>query len=104
VVTWTAVCVSLFTLAVINWQQGQKRLTALLWVVEFSLRSSLAGTFGALITPYPINVNRLVYTLVQRHIEHLQGLSPEVDEMAADLVDDFDEEAPLLRSLSPTRS
>ncbi|KAJ6509944.1 hypothetical protein C8R47DRAFT_1096081 [Mycena vitilis] len=38
----------------------------------------------------------LVYTLVQRHIRRLSGLSPEVDELAAEALDD--EDAPLLTS------
>jgi len=39
-----------------------------------------------------------VYTLVQRHIRHLAGFPAEVDELAAEAVEDFDEEAPLLSS------
>ncbi|KAL0949723.1 hypothetical protein HGRIS_009763 [Hohenbuehelia grisea] len=39
-----------------------------------------------------------VYTLVHKHIRHLDGISPEVDELAAEALEDYDEEAPLLRS------
>ncbi|KAJ4466495.1 Golgi apparatus membrane protein TVP38 [Lentinula aciculospora] len=39
----------------------------------------------------------LVYTLVQNHIRKLEGVSPAVDELAAEAIEDFDEEAPLLR-------
>ncbi|KAK0242727.1 Golgi apparatus membrane protein TVP38 [Armillaria nabsnona] len=40
----------------------------------------------------------LVYTLVQNHIRQLEGMSPEVDRMAAEALEEYDEEAPLLRS------
>ncbi|KAF8192494.1 Golgi apparatus membrane protein TVP38 [Pholiota molesta] len=40
-----------------------------------------------------------VYNLVQNHIRHLEGIPPEVDELAAEAIEDYDEEAPLL---SPT--
>lgn len=33
---------------------------------------------------------------MQREIRKLEGISPEVDELAAEAVEDFDEEAPLL--------
>lgn len=41
-----------------------------------------------------------VYTLIQGHIRHLDGIPPEVDELAAEAIEDFDEEAPLLPSVS----
>jgi len=41
-----------------------------------------------------------VYTLVQRHIRHLEGIPPEVDESAADDIEEFDERASLLSSRS----
>ncbi len=41
---------------------------------------------------------RLVYTLVQNHIRQLEDMSPEVDRMAAEALEEYDEEAPLLRS------
>ncbi|KAK7470751.1 Tlg2-vesicle protein [Stygiomarasmius scandens] len=44
----------------------------------------------------------LVYTLVQSHIRTLQGLPSEVDEQAAEAIEDFDEEEPLLNSRSDT--
>lgn len=50
------------------------------------------------------SVHRLVYTLVQRHIRKLQGIPPEVDELAAEAIEDFGEEEPLLRSTSPEPS
>ncbi|KAF9482492.1 Golgi apparatus membrane protein TVP38 [Pholiota conissans] len=37
-----------------------------------------------------------VYNLVQNHIRHLEGIPPEVDELAAEAIEDYDEEAPLL--------
>lgn len=37
-----------------------------------------------------------MYTLVQTHIRKLEGVSPAVDELAAEAIEDFDEEAPLL--------
>ncbi|KAF9469104.1 Golgi apparatus membrane protein TVP38 [Collybia nuda] len=43
----------------------------------------------------------LVYTLVQSHIKKLEGIPPEVDELAAEAIEDFGEEEPLLRSNSP---
>ncbi|TFK28827.1 Golgi apparatus membrane protein TVP38 [Coprinopsis marcescibilis] len=43
----------------------------------------------------------LVYNLVQSHIRHLQGIPPETDELAAEAIEDYDEDAPLL---SPTHS
>ena len=43
---------------------------------------------------------RWVYTLVQRHIRHLEGIPAEVDESAAEAIEEFDEEAPLLSSKS----
>jgi hypothetical protein len=45
-------------------------------------------------------MTRLVYTLVQGHIRHLEGISPEIDELAAEAIEDFGEdgeEEPLLR-------
>ena len=39
---------------------------------------------------------RVVYNLVQNHIRHLHGLSAETDEMAAEAIEDYDEDAPLL--------
>lgn len=45
----------------------------------------------------PTHVSRrLIYTLVQGHIRKLEGLSPEVDELAAEAVEQYSEEAPLL--------
>ncbi|KAJ3821244.1 Golgi apparatus membrane protein TVP38 [Lentinula raphanica] len=38
----------------------------------------------------------MVYTLVQNHIRKLEGVSPDVDELAAEAIEDFNEEAPLL--------
>jgi len=38
----------------------------------------------------------LIYTLVTKHIRKLEGVPPVVDELAAEAVEDFDEEAPLL--------
>ena len=43
---------------------------------------------------------RWVYTLVQHHIRHLEGIPAEVDESAADAIDEFDERASLLSSRS----
>ncbi|KAF8974212.1 Golgi apparatus membrane protein TVP38 [Flammula alnicola] len=40
-----------------------------------------------------------VYNLVQGHIRHLEGFPPEVDEAAAEAIEEYDEDAPLL---SPT--
>ncbi|KAJ3987197.1 Golgi apparatus membrane protein TVP38 [Lentinula detonsa] len=40
----------------------------------------------------------LVYRLVQNHIRKLEGVSPAVDELAAEAIEDFNEEAPLLGS------
>ncbi|KAF8812349.1 Golgi apparatus membrane protein TVP38 [Phlegmacium glaucopus] len=40
-----------------------------------------------------------VYTLVQNHVRHLDGFPAEVDELAAEAIEEFGEEAPLL---SPT--
>jgi len=45
------------------------------------------------------SVSRTVYSLVQSHIRHLEGFPPEVDELAAEAIEDYNEEAPLL---SPT--
>ncbi|KAJ7937144.1 hypothetical protein B0H13DRAFT_1944449 [Mycena leptocephala] len=42
----------------------------------------------------------LVYTLVQKHIRSLSGISPEIDELAAEAVEDAEEDAPLLNSSS----
>lgn len=41
-----------------------------------------------------------MYVLVQGHIRNLPGFAPEVDELAAEAIEDF-EEAPLL---SPTHA
>jgi hypothetical protein len=43
---------------------------------------------------------RIVYHLVQNHIRHLEGIPPEVDELAAEAIEDVDEGAPLLRNFS----
>jgi hypothetical protein len=45
-------------------------------------------------------IYRLVYTLVQKHIRSLSGISPEIDELAAEAVEDAEEDAPLLNSSS----
>ncbi|KAF6762709.1 Golgi apparatus membrane protein TVP38 [Ephemerocybe angulata] len=42
-----------------------------------------------------------VYKLVQDHIRHLHGLPSETDELAAEAIEEYEEDAPLLRSLSP---
>ena len=39
---------------------------------------------------------RTVYNLVQNHIRKLDGFSAEVDELAAEAIEHYDEEAPLL--------
>jgi hypothetical protein len=48
-----------------------------------------------------IDFARLVYTLVQGHIRRLKGIPPEIDDLAADAIEDFGEgggeEEPLLR-------
>jgi hypothetical protein len=38
----------------------------------------------------------LIYTLVQSHIRKLEGFPPEIDELAAEAIEECDEEAPLL--------
>ncbi|KIY73658.1 Golgi apparatus membrane protein TVP38 [Cylindrobasidium torrendii FP15055 ss-10] len=38
----------------------------------------------------------LVYTLVQKHIRELEGIPADIDELAAEAIEDFDENAPLL--------
>ena len=43
---------------------------------------------------------RWVYSLVQRHIRHLEGIAVEVDESAAEAIDEFDERTSLLSSRS----
>jgi hypothetical protein len=43
---------------------------------------------------------RIVYHLVQNHIRHLGGIPPEVDELAAEAIEDVEEGAPLLRNFS----
>ncbi|KAF9452459.1 Golgi apparatus membrane protein TVP38 [Macrolepiota fuliginosa MF-IS2] len=40
----------------------------------------------------------LIYTLVQNHIQKLEGFPSEVDELAAEAIEQYDEEAPLLYS------
>ncbi|KAF5369998.1 hypothetical protein D9758_001141 [Tetrapyrgos nigripes] len=54
----------------------------------------VGGVLVALFTSW------LVYTLVQSHIRKLQGVPPEVDELAAEAIEEFDEEDPLLQSNS----
>ncbi|KAF8913811.1 Golgi apparatus membrane protein TVP38 [Gymnopilus junonius] len=46
----------------------------------------------------------MVYSLVQRHIRHLDGLPTSVDELAAEAIENYDEEAPLLSPTSPRTS
>ncbi|KAF8076288.1 Golgi apparatus membrane protein TVP38 [Lyophyllum atratum] len=46
----------------------------------------------------------LVYNMVQKHIRHLEGMPPEVDELAAEAIEEYGEEDPLLRSTSPSSS
>ncbi|KAJ7591163.1 Golgi apparatus membrane protein TVP38 [Mycena floridula] len=43
----------------------------------------------------------LVYSLVQKEIRTLEGVDPDVDRLAAEAIEEFDEQAPLLRSGSP---
>lgn len=40
---------------------------------------------------------RSVYSMVQKHIRHLKGISPEVDELAAEAIEDYGENDPLIR-------
>ncbi|KAF8640059.1 hypothetical protein AX17_001301 [Amanita inopinata Kibby_2008] len=42
----------------------------------------------------------LVYTLIQGHIRHLKGLPTNVDELAVEAIQDFNEESPLLSPIS----
>ncbi|PPQ69568.1 hypothetical protein CVT26_001570 [Gymnopilus dilepis] len=42
-----------------------------------------------------------VYNLIQGHIRRLEGLPPVVDELAAEAIETYDEEAPLLSPSSP---
>ncbi|KAF8895926.1 Golgi apparatus membrane protein TVP38 [Mucidula mucida] len=50
-----------------------------------------AGILVAIFTSW------LVYTLVQKHILELEGVPPEVDRMAAEALEEYDEGAPLLK-------
>ncbi|KAF9055209.1 Golgi apparatus membrane protein TVP38 [Hymenopellis radicata] len=50
-----------------------------------------AGILVAIFTSW------LVYTLVQKHIRELEGVPPEVDRMAAEALEEYDEGAPLLK-------
>lgn len=52
---------------------------------------------GVLIT---ILTSWIIYRSMQSHIRHLKGLSPEVDELAAEAVEEAGEGAPLLGNLS----
>lgn len=62
-----------------------------------SLPSSPVGEYHIrLVRPYLTDF-RLVYTLVQRHIRELEGISPEIDELAAEALEEYDESAPLLK-------
>jgi len=45
-----------------------------------------------------IGTSGWLYALVQRHIRHLRGIPAEIDESAAEAIEDFDEDAPLLSS------
>ncbi|RDB22457.1 Golgi apparatus membrane protein TVP38 [Hypsizygus marmoreus] len=45
-----------------------------------------------------------VYNMVQKHIRHLEGIPPEVDELAAEAIEDYGEEEPLLLAASPRAS
>ncbi|KAI0693579.1 hypothetical protein BC835DRAFT_1067469 [Cytidiella melzeri] len=42
----------------------------------------------------------LIYRSMQSHIRHLEGMPPDVDELAAEAVEDAEEGAPLLVSYS----
>ncbi|KAG6855104.1 Tlg2-vesicle protein [Blastosporella zonata] len=44
----------------------------------------------------------VVYNMVQKHIRHLEGIPSDVDELAAEAIEDYGEEDRLLRSSSPT--
>jgi hypothetical protein len=39
--------------------------------------------------------------MVQKHIRHLDGLPSDVDELAAEAIEDYGEAEPLLRTSSP---
>jgi hypothetical protein len=53
-------------------------------------------------TPILTGVTRLVYTLVQGHIRQLKGVPPQIDELAAEAIEEYGEdngeEEPLLQS------
>ncbi|KAJ8523462.1 hypothetical protein ONZ45_g57 [Pleurotus djamor] len=57
------------------------------WINSLVIIGGIVIAFGA---------SWAVFTLVQSHIRHLDGISPETDELAAEALEDYDEEAPLL--------
>jgi len=46
----------------------------------------------------------VVYRLVQKQIRQRSDLSPDVEDLAAEAIEDIDEGAPLLRDFSPSRT
>lgn len=42
----------------------------------------------------------VVYRLVQNHLRHLKGIPADIDELAAEAIEDADEGAPLLSNFS----
>ncbi|PPQ92385.1 hypothetical protein CVT25_008735 [Psilocybe cyanescens] len=60
----------------------------------------LDGVFIGVSIAVAIFTGWFVYNAVQSHIRNLEGFSPEVDELAAEAIERYDEEAPLL---SPER-
>ncbi|KAG6813501.1 Tlg2-vesicle protein [Tricholoma furcatifolium] len=55
---------------------------------------------GGLVTA--VFTSWLVYRMVQKHIRHLEGLPPSLDELAAEAIEDYGEDDPLMRPLSPS--
>ena len=50
------------------------------------------------------NLYRIIYRLMKREILHLKGVPPEVDELAAEAIEEAEEGAPLLGPHSESRA
>ena len=50
------------------------------------------------------SISRIIYRLMRREILHLQGIPPEIDELAAEAIEEAEEGAPLLGHHNESRA
>lgn len=64
------------------------------------LTSMFVFRLSLLISRMLIHIHSIIYHAMQSHIRHLKNIPPEIDELAAEAVEEAEEGAPLLGSFS----